>query len=210
MSETLEDLGRNGFKIIQPSTGFRFGMDSVLLADFARVRRGDRVADLCAGCAAISLMIAAREERCLIEAVEIDEYMARLALKNVEINRLENRMTVSNMDVRDYAASRRGAFSLVVCNPPYFDGDGSAAKHLTRLTLEDLARAASALLPERGRGCFVFPAARLMELTRHLQDARLEPKKIRCVQHSPDKLPKIILIEAIKNASPGLTWLPAL
>ena len=47
--EVLEDMMLDGLKIVQDTRLYRFTSDSVLLSRFAKAKKGDRVADFCAG-----------------------------------------------------------------------------------------------------------------------------------------------------------------
>ena len=130
--ERLDDLQNQGMRIIQRPDVFRFGTDSVLLADFAAPRPGDRAVDLGCGTGAIALLMAAHQPRLIsIDAIEIQEEIADMAARSVRLNGLEDRIAVHHMDMRDAAARLgRERRSLVVCNPPYSRA-GAALESLT-------------------------------------------------------------------------------
>jgi tRNA1Val (adenine37-N6)-methyltransferase len=130
--ETLEDLQRGGLRILQKKCGFRFGLDSVLLAAFAAgffdgtPHRALRIADLGAGAGAVALLLAARLENARIAALELDLESAGLLRRNIWLNKLADRLEAVSGDIRDLAAGSlaspflpAAAFDMVVSNPPY-------------------------------------------------------------------------------------------
>ena len=86
--ERIDDLQLQGLRIIQKEKGFRFGMDAVLLADFARVDERDCVADFGTGTGILPLLIAGRGGARHIDALEIQSEMAEMARRSVKINEL--------------------------------------------------------------------------------------------------------------------------
>lgn len=218
--ERVDDLQRNGLRIIQSPSAFRFGMDAVLLSDFARLRPHDRVADLGTGTGILPLLLSQKEDTAVFEAVEIQPDMADMASRSVALNGLKDRIHVHAMDMRKaYEQFGRESMDAVVCNPPYGKKGGTLgsetssvliARHETDCTIEDVAASCSALLKNHGRLSIVFPAQRMLELCDALRKCRLEPKRIRLVCAHVDKPPYLVMIEAMKNAKPQLLWMPPL
>lgn len=218
--ERIDDLQLDGLKIIQRPDAFRFGTDSVLLADFAHPKPRDRVADLGAGTLALCLLMAGHEKQALFDAIEIQPEIADMAARSVRLNHLEARIRVYQMDMREAAARLGyGRHTLVVCNPPYSPA-GTAltsaceaeriARHAQDITINDVARAAAQLLKNGGRAAFVYPAPRLFDLMCALRDNRLEPKRIQIVQDRPGSVPKLALLDAVKGAKSMLSWMEPL
>ena len=212
--ERVDDLQFCGLKIIQDPNAFCFGMDAVLLADFAQIRPNDRVADLGTGTGILPLLLAGREKSAVFDAVEIQENMAEMARRSVKLNRLEERIRVHCMDLRECAALLgQCQKTLVISNPPYGKqgetlvnpeiGKG-IARHESACTIEQVCRAASRLLKNGGRFCVVFPAQRMLELMDALRAVRLEPKRFRMVYPKASKAANLVLMEAIKDARPML------
>ncbi len=218
--ERVDDLQRNGLRIIQNPSAFRFGMDAVLLADFTRPRKRERIADLGTGTGILSLLMSQNEPTASFEAVEIQPDMADMASRSVLMNDLEARIHVHNVDLRTaHETLGKGTIDGIVCNPPYGKQNGTLksetetrliACHETDCTIADIAKASSALLRDKGRLWMVFPAPRLIELFDALRAEELEPKRLRMVCAKAEKAPYLVLAEAVKKARPSLLWLPPL
>ncbi len=218
--ERLDSLQFGDLCILQKPEAFRFGTDSVLLADFPAVRRGDYVVDLGTGTGIIALLMASRHPDCRFAALEIQPEMADMAARSMALNGLEERVEVQLCDFREAAKHfGYGRFSLAVCNPPYGKA-GSAllsqtdtkriARHESDCTVDDLAQAAFDLLKTGGRLAVVFPAARAFEMMYTMRTHRLEPKRIRTVHATATRAPKLVLIEAIKGGGSMLHWMEPL
>lgn len=219
-NERIDDLQRNGLRIIQNPKAFRFGMDAVLLADFARLRPRERVADMGTGTGILPLLLSQKEESCTFEAFELQPDMADMALRSVKLNGLESRIRVHAADMRDaHRIIGYQSMDAVICNPPYgkrgsvLVNDNASvqlARHETDCTIEDVAASCAAVLKNHGRLSIVFPAQRLLELCDALRAKRLEPKRIRMVCARADKPPYLVMLEAMKNTKPHLLWMPPL
>lgn len=220
--ERLDDLQRGSLKILQRPDGFRFGMDSVLLAWFASLRTpSGKAIDLGTGSGILPLLCCARMPKATFDAVEIQPEVAGMAGRSVLLNGLEARIRVHAMDLRD-APARLGheQYRLAVCNPPYGKAGGGmqnpdaglrTARHEAQDTdIAAICRAAGALLQNGGRFDLVFPAPRLLELMDALRGARIEPKRILMVHPKWGTAPNLALVEGIKAAKPMLEFLPPL
>lgn len=218
--ERLDDLQLNGWKIVQKMAGFRFGTDTVLLADFAAPKRSDKVCDFGAGTGALCLLMAGHVEGCGFDALEIQPDMADMARRSVVLNGLSDRIRVHHADLRDAAKLLgHGKTSLIVCNPPYSPA-GTAiasesdakriARHAHTVCVEDIALSASRLLKNGGRIALVYPSARALELMLALKSRGLEPKRARLVMDRPGATPKLMLLDAVKGAGSQIHWLAPL
>ena len=218
--ERLDDLQWGGLRLIQRPDVFRFGTDSVLLADFAAPKRTDRAADLGCGTGAIATLMAAHCPGLRVDAVEIQPEIADMARRSVALNHMEEQICVHEGDLRDcWRELGAQSCTLVVCNPPY-GRDGSAlisrrettriARHEGGLSPEELARAAARLLRSGGRFCVVYPAPRAYEMMRAMDDCRLAPKRIRTVHGVAGRAPKLVLMDAVKDGGSQLHWLEPL
>ena len=218
--ERLDDLQTGGLKLIQRPDAFRFGTDSVLLADFAAPRKGDVAADLGAGTGAIALLMAGHQPALTVDAVEIQPAIADMASRSVALNGLTDRVRVHCLDMRQaWQVLGAGRYSLAVCNPPY-GRCGAAlesqsepkriARHEGDLSPADIARSAAMLLKNGGRFCAIYPAPRAYELMRAMDGAEIAPKRLRTVHGVAGRAPKFVLLEGVKQGGEGLHWLPPL
>ena len=218
--ERLDDLQCDGLKLIQRPDAFRFGTDSVLLADFASPRRNERAVDLGCGTGAVALLMAGHQPDMTVDMVELQPEIADMSRRSVALNGLEARARVFPGDMRDiWRTLGAGGYSLAVCNPPYgkrgaAQESQSETKRLARhegdLTPADVAAAAAKLLKNGGRFCAIFPAPRAYELMRAMDDAGIAPKRLRTVHGVEGRPPKFVLVKGVKQGGDGLHWLPPL
>ena len=218
--ERIDDLQWKNLRVIQSPDAFRFGMDAVLLADFAQVRPRSRVCDLGTGTGILPLLLSGRAEGCVFDAVEIQPDAAQRAARSVRLNGLENRIAVHNRDLKEVRSFLpHAAFDLVICNPPYSPAQASlhspvaalrAARQETECTLGDIAAAAAFLLRGRARFSLMLPAARLTDAFETLRLHRLEPKRLRFVHANAERPARLSLIEALLDVNPGLIIEPPL
>ena len=218
--ERIDDLQWKNLRIIQSPDAFRFGMDAVLLADFARVRPRSRVCDLGTGTGILPLLLSGRAEDCVFDAIEIQADAAERAARSMRLNGLSDRITVHNRDLKEVRSFLpHAAFDLVICNPPYSPAQASlhspiaalrTARQETQCTLDDIAAAAAFLLRSGARFSLMLPAARLTDAFETLRSHRLEPKRLRFVHGNANRPARLSLIETMLNVNPGLVIEPPL
>jgi len=211
----FEDLGVFNLRFCQPDGIPKFSTDSVLLADFAalRLRRGMRVLDLCCGSGILSVLLAGRKSIDLT-GVELDPQAAEAARYNLSLNNLPGRIITA--DLRTLPVEN--AYDLIIANPPYFETSGPqscddkrrSARAEGSCHIIDLVQTASRQIKYGGYVMISYPPSRLSEALCALHGAGLEPKRLRTVAYTPGKTPFVLLIEAKKGASPGLTFMPTL
>ncbi|MBQ7137595.1 MAG: tRNA1(Val) (adenine(37)-N6)-methyltransferase [Clostridia bacterium] len=212
--ERVDDLQLCGLRIIQKESGFRFGMDAVLLSDFARVEARDRVADFGTGTGILPLLLAGRGRGAHFDAIELQEDMADMAKRSVHLNGLTERIYVHHCRVEEAdTVIAPGSLDAIVCNPPYGvpgttllnpEKTLSTARHQSESGLTEWYRMAYRLLRGKGRFHMVYPAPRMLEAMTALSKARLEPKRFRLIYPYGDKPANLVLIEAMKDAKPML------
>ena len=218
--ERLDDLQTSGYRLIQRQDAFRFGTDSVLLADFANPKRNTLAADLGAGTGAIAHLMLAHQPDIQIHAVELQAEIADMLKRSVQLNGIEEKILVHHMDMRSaYTKIGLEKLDLCVCNPPYGKAGGALlnenaekriARHEGDLTNEDICMSAARLLRFGGRFAVIYPASRAFEMMRAMDKCRLAPKHIRMVQAKIGRAPKFILLDAVKGGGEMLHWLPPL
>ncbi len=212
--ERIDDLERNGYKIIQNSDKFCFGMDAVLLSGFAQVKTGEKVLDLGTGTGIIPILLEGKTEGKHFCAIEIQEESADMARRSVALNCLEEKIDIINGDIKEASSIfGRASFDVVTTNPPYMnDNHGlknpdlpkAIARHEVLCTLEDVVREAAAVLKDKGRIYMVHRPHRLIEIITTMKEYKLEPKRIKMVHPFIDKDANMVLIEATKGGNPFL------
>ena len=217
--ETLDDL-QNGYFLIQKKEGFRFGVDAVLLADFAALKRSDKVLEMGAGTGIISILLHAKKNPMSITALEIQEEMAEMARRSMIYNKLEDRIAVLPMDLKDAPGNLgKASFNAVVTNPPYMKlGSGivnpsqkqAISRFELRCSLEDVINSACDLLMPGGRFFMVHRTDRLVDIIVSMRNKKLEPKRIRFVHSSIGKKPHLLLIEGMKGGKAELKFMEPL
>ncbi len=218
--ERLDDLQRDGYRIIQHEKRFRFGMDAVLLSSFTQVKPGEQAIDLGTGTGVIPLLLRGKTRGRHFTGLEISAESADMARRSVRYNHLEDSVSIVQGDIKEAdGIFPVGSFDVVTSNPPYMTGghglvnpdkDLAAARHEILCTLDDVVRAASALLKERGRFYMVHRPFRLAEIICTMSKYRLEPKRMRLVYPYADREPNMLLIEGMKGGKPRVKVEPPL
>jgi len=210
-NERLDDLQQNGYKIIQNSEIFCFGMDAVLLSSFASAKEGDNVLDLGTGNGVIPILMEAKTKAAHFTGIEIQDINVDMATRSVVYNGLENKIEIMQGDIKEASSIFGGAsFDVVTSNPPYMnenhglvnpDSHKAIARHEILCTLEDVIREASKVLKFKGKFYMVHRPQRIVEIFDTLAKYKLEPKRIRLVHPFVDREANMVLIEAIKGAN---------
>lgn len=218
--ERIDDLQCKGYRIIQKPKGFCFGVDAVLLSDFAKVKKGQKVLDLCTGGGVIPILLAAKTEGLEFHGLELQEEYADMAKRSVELNGLEEKVSIRCGDVKNIRELFLPAsFSVVTVNPPYMtEHHGlqnlyepkTIARHEVALCLEDVIAGASYVLPENGNFFMIHKPFRLAEIFKQMKEYHIEPKRMRLVHPYVDKEPTMVLIEGLKGGKERITIEPPL
>ena len=218
--ERIDDLGINGYQIIQKEQGFCFGMDAVLLSDFAQVKNGGRVLDLGTGTGILPILMEAKTKAVHLTGLEIQPEMAEMAARSVKLNHLEDKIEIVEGDIKEASAIfSHDSFDTITSNPPYMIGQHglrnpdmpkAIARHEVLCNLDDVVSQASKVLKERGRFYMVHRPFRLAEIMNVLTKYRLEPKRMQLVYPYIDREPNMVLIETLKGGNSRITVEPPL
>ena len=217
--DSISLRGAGVVTIAQPGKGFRFTLDSLLLADFCRIKSHDRVLEPGAGTGIVSLLLARKFPRARIIADEVEPRAYELLRLNIEANGLSGSITPLAQDIAALGGTlEREAFDAIVANPPYTRvGTGKTSPSNERQIARQDQTAAlplwldlHSLLKSKGRYLLVFPADRVAELIPLLRERNLEPKQLRFVHPFADKPASVTLVEAVKSGGKGLKVLPPL
>jgi tRNA1(Val) A37 N6-methylase TrmN6 len=204
--------------VYQPEKGFRFGIDSVLLAHFLTLKPKELILEVGAGSGIISLIALRRFPKCKIFALELENLFVECLKKNVSENKLENKLFTIKGDIKN-PPFKREIFDVIFSNPPYFKSEAgrkspyeieNIARRDENFDLNEFLKNVSSLLKNRGRFYLIFTALRLAELIYLLKKNRLEPKLLRLVYSYPGSEAKLALLSAVKFAGEELRILPPL
>lgn len=214
--ETLDDLQLKGIQLIQKKDAFRFGVDAVLLANFAKIKKAMTVVDLCSGTGIIPFIIAGKTEASKITGIEIQEEMVEMAKRSVDFNKLSHRVNFIHGDLTDKSMLKDiKKVDVVTVNPPYKhknsgivnnDDKNAIARHEICCTLEDVIIAARILLKDNGRLFMVHRPERIADILCLMRKHKIEPKLIRMVHPNTKKAPNIVLIEGQRDGGAFLKW----
>lgn len=218
--ERLDDLQIKGYHIIQDPTKFCFGIDAVLLATFAKVKKSERALDLGTGNGIIPILLEAKTNGDKFVGLEIQEESVELAKRSVEYNNLESKVEIVNGDIKE-AGNLFGSasFHVITTNPPYMIGEHgiknatdarSIARHEILCTLDDVVRESAKLLQFKGRFYMVHKHFRLAEIFATMMKYGIEPKRMQLVHPYVDKEPNMVLVEGLKGGKSRITIEPPL
>lgn len=214
--EKIEDLGNNLF-IIQDSTQFRFGIDAILLADFVKksIKRKSRICEVGTGSGIIPLLLASKTTLEHIDAFEIQENMAKMAKKSVNLNELDSKISIFNQDIKDQEIYKPNSLDIVISNPPYFavtkpkkeanreiinpNEALAIARHEIKLTIEELFDFAFTYLRQGGKLFIIYRPNRFGEIISKAKKRHLVAKRIRFIYPRIDKEASMVLIEFTKE-----------
>lgn len=214
-NERVDDLERNGYRLIQNPKAFCFGIDAILLAHFAKVTKvTQKILDIGTGTGIIPIVMHAIYQKGTYIGIDIQEDMIEMAKRSVTLNQIDKDVSMKVIDVkacRDYF--KAGTFDLITCNPPYMKGEAGLknehpskmiSRHEIRCTLEDIISGASYLLTYRGKLCLIHRPHRLVDIMTLMRQYKIEPKVMRMVYPKMGKAPTMVLIEGVKNGNPEL------
>lgn len=211
---TLDDL-QNGYYIYQFKDGFRFGVDAVLLSNFADIKPREKVIDLGTGTGIIPILLHAKGKGGDFTGIDIQEDAVWISRKSVEYNNLSDRIHIENVDLKE-AVNFFGqdTFDVAVSNPPYMVGnDGKHSENMARAisrheiccNLDDVCKAASRVVKTNGKFFMIHRPGRLAEIFVTLSKYHFEPKRMQLVYPYIDKEPTMVMIESLKCGKPGIT-----
>ena len=213
--ERIDELQRNGYRIIQNPERFCFGMDAVLLSGFARAKKQERCLDLGCGNGIIPILMEAKTEGKHFTGLEIQPESADMAKRSVALNGLQDRIDIVEGDIKD-ASKIFGAssFHVMTTNPPYITAQHgltnvyeakTIARHEVLCNLEDIIRESARLLMPGGRFYMVHRPFRLAEIISLMVQYRMEPKRMRLVYPYVDREPNMVLIEGLRGGKSRMT-----
>lgn len=219
-NERVDFIQRKGYKIIQNPEVFCFGIDAVLLADFAKVKKKDKVLDIGTGTGIIPILMFARYENKSYVGIDIQEDMVEMANRSVQMNSIEDHIEIRCLNAQDIMSHYDpGSFDIVTSNPPYMKGSAGLvsgneskmiARHEITCSLEDIIKNTAYVLGDKGRFYMIHRPHRLVDIVSLMRQYRIEPKRMRMVHPSEGKAPTMVLVEGVKFAKSELIVEPPL
>lgn len=211
-NERIDDLEYKGLKIIQNEKGFCFGMDSVLLSDFAKnMKNNSTVLDLGTGTGIIPILLCGKTNLKKVVGIEIQQDVANMAKRSSQLNNLQDRFEVVNSNIIDLKnIYEKQSFDVIVTNPPYkkentgLTNENEAkliSRHEITANLEDFISISKDLLKDKGEFYMVHRPERLVDILSLMRKYKIEPKILKFVSPNKNKEPNLILIKGIKNAN---------
>lgn len=219
--ERIDQLFSTDVKIIQNKAVFSYSIDSVLLSRFPKIPSRGLIVDLCSGNGAVGLFTSTKTQA-PIKLIELQERLADMAQRSIQLNQLENQVQMINDDLKNLLNHvPRSQVDLILCNPPYFKATDTSkknisehyllARHEITTNLEEICEVARHALKSNGRLAMVHRPDRFLDIIDTLKKYRLSPKRIQFVYPKEGKDANMLLIEAIKDGSiDGLKILPPL
>lgn len=209
-NEKIDDLEYKDLKIIQNKEGFCFGIDAILLSDFAKkIKNNSKVMDLGTGTGIISILLSKKTKLKKIIGVEVQSEVFDMAKRSVILNNLEDKVEIINQDINNLKKIyERGSFDAIVTNPPYKKVDTGLknietkkliSRHEVLGTLDEFIEVSSYLLKDYGEFYMVHRPERLVDIFNCMRIKKIEPKEIRFVFSKKDSVPKMVLIKGVKN-----------
>ena len=208
--ERIDDLEINNYKIIQNKDGFCFGIDSVLLSDFAKdIKKESKVIDLGTGTGILSILLCAKTNLSTIVGVEVQEEMANMAERSSMLNNLQDKFKIINSDIKNLQDKLpENNFDAIIMNPPYMELNTGKinlnekkliSRHEVSASLEDFINVSKKLLKDKGSIYMVHRPNRLIDVCSLLRKYKLEPKILRLVYPKEESEANLFLIKAVKN-----------
>lgn len=210
-NERIDDLEYKNLKIIQNKNGFCFGIDAILLSDFAKnLKKDSLVMDLGTGTGIISILLCEKTSLKKIIGVEAQKEVYNMALRSIKLNKLEDKFEVINENILNLAnLYEKNSIDVIVTNPPYKKINSGVinenqtkllSRHEVLANLEDFIITSKILLKDKGEFYMVHRPERLVDILYLMRKHKIEPKEIRFVYSNVKDSPKMVLIKGIKNA----------
>lgn len=213
-NERLDDLLFKDMHIIQSTDGYCFTSDAVLLANFAKAKKSDSCLDICSGSGIVGMLVYAKQTPKNMTLLEIQPQLADMASRSVQINCLQDKISVINCSVQEFASSFNGKnFDVITCNPPYKVASShkisekkeiAMCKYELSLSLDDLIKSVARLLKFGGKFYFVHESNRLGEIILTLNKYNMQPKRLEFCYPSHKQTSNVVLIEAVLGAKSGV------
>lgn len=202
--------------IYQFENGYKFSLDSILLAEYVdNIRKDDVIVDLCSGNAPIPLILSTKYKN-KIYGIELQDIVYDLAVKSINLCDLSNQIELINDDVKNLLNHfNKKSINVITCNPPYFTNGNDKvinkeesvkiSRHELTLDLDTLFSTVREVLIDNGTFFLIHRANRIDEIIIIANSYRLNVKKITFIDTKSLGKPKMVLIKCVKNAKFGVS-----
>ncbi len=216
-NERIDDLEFKNLKIIQDIEGFCFGIDSVLLSDFAKnIKKDSRVLDLGTGTGIISILLCGKTNLKKIVGVEVQKEVYDMACRSAKLNNIEDRFEIVNENIIKLEnIFEKNSFDVIVTNPPYKEQNTGVvnedekkliSRHEVLANLEDFIKVSATFLKDKGEFYMVHRPERMVDIFSLMRKYKIEPKEVRLVFSNEKTPPKMILVKGVKNGGKYLKF----
>lgn len=214
-NERIDDLELNNLKIIQNKKGFCFGIDSILLSDYAKnLKASSKVIDIGTGTGILGILLCSKSKLKSITGIEIQKDVAEMAKRSVKLNNLEEKFDILNINIKNvFEFIEPNTIDCIVTNPPYMKLNSGAkniepkkliSRHEIECNLEDIVKISYKLLKSKAEFYMVHRAERIVDIMYNLRKYKLEPKQIRFVHSKLNREPNLVLIKCVKDGGNAL------
>ncbi|MDO5026930.1 MAG: methyltransferase [Tissierellia bacterium] len=206
----LEKIDKYGVDVYQDPKLFKFGLDAVCLAEFAKnyARNKKNYVDMCSGTGIVGILLS---KMLNIEDpifVEINPYFVEVNSLNLRHNSLDARVINTDIKYLDrYIAE--GTVDFISINPPYMKANHGLKTRdkfidLAKIEgddnfLEDFFKIAFYLLKDKGQVFMVHRVERLVDIFSLARAIKMEPKTIQYIRNKNASKASLVLIRFVKN-----------
>ena len=195
--------------MIHVDGSYSFGVDSIILGDFSKMKKGKTALDIGSGSGVLSFLTNSLYQLNKVYAVEIQKAKADLLRENISLNNIDN-IELINEDLNNIDF-KENSLEYIITNPPYYkitDNIGNKEEEflISRqekyLKLEDIFAFSNKTLKDKGKLFMIHKPERMVEIFN--KSGNLKPKRVRFVESRVYEKPQFILVEFVKNARDGL------
>ena len=211
---TIDTFFNGKVEVCQAREGYRFSIDAILLAATVHPKPGEVVMDMGTGCGVVPILLAYRHPQVRFLGIELQEALAKLAIRNVTANEFQDRIEIRNQDLRSLSPKEINVtVDWIVSNPPYRPANSgrmnpnherAVARHEIRLRLNELMTACRKFLKTGGRLAVIYPAERMVDLLGEMRSVGIEPKWLQSVHSRQNEPAKLVLVKGMMRGRPGL------
>ena len=218
MTDKFEESGWGNINFFQLKNGYKYSIDTVLLASFIKLKNKDKIIDLGSGEAIIPLFLNHRKIEFEYTGIEIQPELVELGKKNLTSVDIQGKIIEGNYEnIERFILAQD--FDVAVINPPYYKlGTGKTnpdpieliARHEVKGSVSKALNSAKYALRNKGKVFLIYPASRISTLFKNLAGNGFEPKIIIPVYSGRDMVCNFMLVNATKNGGEECKILPPL